>query len=69
MKAETILAADGAKLSSRVYEPDSPDRGGDLADLGVRRLGHFGPFRSEHEAKLWPRVAQWLGALAAVRTA
>jgi predicted alpha/beta hydrolase len=33
-------------------------------DLGVRRLGHFGPFRSEHEAKLWPRMAEWLGALA-----
>jgi len=39
------------------------------ADLGVRRLGHFGPFRSEHEAKLWPRMAGWLGALAAPRPA
>ena len=33
------------------------------ADLAVRRLGHFGPFRKEHEAKLWPRIAQWLGGL------
>jgi predicted alpha/beta hydrolase len=30
------------------------------ADLGVRRLGHFGPFRSEHEVKLWPGMAQRL---------
>jgi predicted alpha/beta hydrolase len=35
------------------------------ADLGVRRLGHFGPFRSEHESQLWPRMAGWLGALSA----
>jgi predicted alpha/beta hydrolase len=33
------------------------------ADLGVRRLGHFGPFRSEHQAQLWPRMADWLGGL------
>lgn len=30
------------------------------ADLSVRRIGHFGPFRSEHEARLWPRMAEWL---------
>jgi len=34
-------------------------------DLGVRRLGHFGPFRSEHESQLWPRMAAWLGGLSA----
>jgi len=39
------------------------------ADLGVRRLGHFGPFRSEHEAKLWPRMADWLAGLAVPRAA
>lgn len=30
------------------------------ADLGVRRLGHFGPFRSEQQDKLWPGLAQRL---------
>jgi predicted alpha/beta hydrolase len=35
------------------------------AELAVRRIGHFGPFRSEHEAKLWPRMAQWLRGLQA----
>lgn len=34
------------------------------ADIAVRRIGHFGLFRSEHEAVLWPRVGQWLAALA-----
>ncbi len=35
------------------------------AELSVRRIGHFGPFRSEHEDKLWPRMAEWLRGLAA----
>lgn len=34
------------------------------ADLAQRRIGHFGPFRSEQEHVLWPRMAQWLGGLA-----
>ncbi|HET6828194.1 MAG TPA: alpha/beta fold hydrolase [Ramlibacter sp.] len=33
------------------------------ADLAVRRIGHFGPFRTEHETKLWPRIAQRLGGM------
>ena len=39
------------------------------ADVGVRRLGHFGAFRSEHQAQLWPRMAQWLLALSSPRAA
>jgi predicted alpha/beta hydrolase len=35
------------------------------AELAVRRIGHFGPFRAEHEHKLWPRMADWLHRLAA----
>jgi predicted alpha/beta hydrolase len=30
------------------------------ADVGVRRLGHFGPFRPEQEGRLWPGLAQRL---------
>jgi predicted alpha/beta hydrolase len=30
------------------------------SDLSVQRLGHFGPFRREHEALLWPRLQQRL---------
>ncbi len=39
------------------------------AELGVRRLGHFGPFRSEHEAQLWPRMADWLTAFSIAKPA
>jgi predicted alpha/beta hydrolase len=39
------------------------------SELGVRRLGHFGAFRSEHEAQLWPRISAWLGALSTPRPA
>ncbi len=39
------------------------------ADLAVRRIGHFGPFRHEHESTLWPRMADWLGSLSTARAA
>ena len=35
------------------------------AEFGVRRLGHFGPFRSNFQASLWPRMAEWLAAFSA----
>lgn len=35
------------------------------AQLQVRRIGHFGPFRSEQQDKLWPRMATWLRDLSA----
>jgi predicted alpha/beta hydrolase len=39
------------------------------ADHAMRRIGHFGPFRREHETALWPRMAQWLAALTPARVA
>ena len=30
------------------------------ADVALRRIGHFGPFRGEQEGKLWPRMADVL---------
>jgi len=38
-------------------------------DLAVRRIGHFGAFRSEQETRLWPRIAQWLTGLAPAEAA
>ena len=35
------------------------------AELAVRRIGHFGPFRREQQDKLWPRMAEWLDRLGA----
>jgi predicted alpha/beta hydrolase len=31
-----------------------------LADVGARRIGHHGFFRSEHHATLWPAALAWL---------
>lgn len=39
------------------------------AELSVRRIGHFGPFRTEHQTKLWPRMADWLRSLSAPHAA
>jgi len=39
------------------------------ADVAARRLGHFGPFRSEQQTQLWPRMAAWLGGLSSPRAA
>ncbi len=83
MKSETIQAADGIRLSTPIYElPGLLNNqhkvsgmlsvAADPADLGVRRLGHFchfGPFRSEHEAQLWPRMAQWFSGLSLPKAA
>ncbi|MEW5886518.1 MAG: alpha/beta fold hydrolase [Pseudomonadota bacterium] len=33
------------------------------ADLGLRRIGHFGPFKAEHEPGLWPLMQQALHEL------
>lgn len=30
------------------------------ADVGERRIGHFGFFRERHERSLWPQVSAWL---------
>jgi predicted alpha/beta hydrolase len=35
-------------------------------DLALQRIGHFGPFRHEQEAKLWPRLDGFLRNLAGV---
>lgn len=34
-------------------------------DLDQRRIGHFGAFRGEQQAALWPRMAGWLQELRA----
>ena len=34
------------------------------SELGVRKVGHFGPFRQTHRETLWPEVRAWLLARA-----
>ena len=38
-------------------------------DVQVRRLGHFGAFRSGQEARMWPRLAESLRTLSTPVTA
>jgi predicted alpha/beta hydrolase len=67
---DEMMTLRGTHVLLGLYEnaPSQVGRIGPL-ELGVPRLGHFGPFRAEHEADLWPRMAQWLGALAAPEAA
>jgi len=62
---DEMMTLRGTQTLLDLYE-NSPSQVGRIGplELGVPRLGHFGPFRSEHEADLWPRMDQWLGALA-----
>jgi predicted alpha/beta hydrolase len=32
------------------------------ADFGLQKIGHFGFFRPQSEASLWPLVSEWIGA-------
>ncbi|MCM2252017.1 MAG: alpha/beta fold hydrolase [Ramlibacter sp.] len=62
---DELMTLSGTQSLLGLY-PNAPSRVQRIgpADVGVRRLGHFGPFRAEHQAQLWPRMAQWLGGLA-----
>lgn len=39
------------------------------SDVASRRIGHFGPFRSDQQDKLWPRIAGWLRGFPQARAA
>ena len=38
-------------------------------ELALRRIGHFGAFRSDQEARMWPRMSQWLAGFLHARAA
>jgi hypothetical protein len=65
MRVEIIESQDGTRITTRVrgFKADLFDWARDYESVVVRRLGHFGPFRSEHESSVWPRLAQWLAGL------
>ena len=67
---DEMMTLRGTHTLLGLYE-NAPSQVGRIGpvELGVARLGHFGPFRSEREADLWPRMAQWLSALAAPQAA
>ncbi|WP_372656565.1 alpha/beta fold hydrolase [Hydrogenophaga sp.] len=60
---DELMTRQGTESLFKLYENASCELH-DLApaDCSVRRIGHFGAFRSEHQAVLWPRLQQWLAS-------
>jgi predicted alpha/beta hydrolase len=70
MSDDELMTLEGTRSLVSLYE-NAPHRIERVApaDLSVRRIGHFGPFRSEQETRLWPRMADRLRAFAAPQPA
>jgi len=58
---DELMTLQGTRSLVSLYE-NAPHRIERIApaELAVRRIGHFGPFRSEQETRLWPRMAERL---------
>jgi predicted alpha/beta hydrolase len=63
---DELMTLAGTRSLFALYEnaPRQIERIGP-AELALRRIGHFGPFRAEQETRLWPRMADWLRGMAA----
>ena len=65
---DEMLAEAGSRLIHEAYREGRVDyRVIDPAAHGLRRIGHFGFFRSQSEQSLWPLVANWLDHTGGVR--
>jgi predicted alpha/beta hydrolase len=61
---DELMTIKGTRSLVRLYE-NAPNEVRRIvpADLGLRRIGHFGPFKAEHEPGLWPLMQQALHEL------
>ncbi len=60
---DELLLEAGSKLLHDAYPPGSVDyRLLSPADVGMTRIGHFGFFKAQAEARLWPMVTAWIDA-------
>ena len=61
---DELMTLQGTRSLLQLYE-NAPCQVERIApeELALRRIGHFGPFRSDQEGKLWPRMAGWLHQL------
>ena len=72
-KDDELLLPDGSRMLHEAYtgRPAAPDgapridqridqRTIEPTDYGHQRIGHFGFFKPQCEATLWPVVTQWL---------
>lgn len=58
---DELLHESGAKLIHGAYRSGRVDyRRIEPAQFGLPRIGHFGFFKPQSEARLWPPVAEWL---------
>jgi predicted alpha/beta hydrolase len=63
---DELMTLEGTRSLFALYE-NAPRRIESIgpAELALRRIGHFGPFRAEQETRLWPRMADWLRGMTA----
>lgn len=60
---DELLLTEGSRLMHGAYRATKVDyREVHPAQFGLKRIGHFGFFRPEHENVLWPVVRDWLMA-------
>lgn len=70
MDDDELMTLQGIRVLMDLYENASTEvHRVAPRDFGIRRIGHFGAFRREREADLWPRMAQWLAGLGGARPA
>ena len=66
---DELLLEAGSKMLHEAYRQITPDyRVIKATDFGMARIGHFGFFRPQSEASLWPLVTNWLAARVAATT-
>ena len=60
---DELLLAEGSRMMHSAYRATKVDYREVRPDqFGLKRIGHFGFFRVEHEGVLWPVVRDWLMA-------
>jgi predicted alpha/beta hydrolase len=59
---DELLLEAGSKMLHAAYCRPVDYRVLAPADFGLEKIGHFGFFRPQSEATLWPIVSEWIGA-------
>ena len=67
---DELLLPEGSRMMHGAYRAtDVEYREVQAAEFGLKRIGHFGFFRAEHEKVLWPVVRDWFAAMLELRGA
>ena len=58
---DELLLEEGSRMLHAAYTRRAADyRVIAPGDFGIRRIGHFGFFKPQSEATLWPLVTKWM---------